>query len=215
MAVGCQVSTHRADQAFITSVDDNIKNNKLYRSRHYTKTYTPPTPTPTPSPPGRPKQHHRFHTEHKKLRLLFCCHIQQKKKKTCRKFQFSHRDFFFVPLTSRVKLCERHDRFPQRVLSSCEKRPRLCAIMSNRERNKKILLELVKRPDNSRCADCRAPGKSDVVAVTLWDIYICIHIHSFDSMDIDLFYLWFRCYRCFLIFNSLIFMFHYSLLGYD
>ncbi|XP_053195065.1 arf-GAP with dual PH domain-containing protein 2 [Scomber japonicus] len=29
--------------------------------------------------------------------------------------------------------------------------------MANRERNKKILLELVKRPDNSVCADCGAP----------------------------------------------------------
>ncbi|XP_023250932.1 arf-GAP with dual PH domain-containing protein 2-like isoform X1 [Seriola lalandi dorsalis] len=29
--------------------------------------------------------------------------------------------------------------------------------MSNCERNKKILLELVKRPGNRRCADCRAP----------------------------------------------------------
>ncbi|XP_026181863.1 arf-GAP with dual PH domain-containing protein 2 isoform X1 [Mastacembelus armatus] len=29
--------------------------------------------------------------------------------------------------------------------------------MANREKNKKILLELLKRPDNSRCADCGAP----------------------------------------------------------
>ncbi|XP_026218054.1 arf-GAP with dual PH domain-containing protein 2 [Anabas testudineus] len=29
--------------------------------------------------------------------------------------------------------------------------------MANRERNKKILLELLKQPDNSRCADCGAP----------------------------------------------------------
>lgn len=35
----------------------------------------------------------------------------------------------------------------------------LCREMANRERNKKILLELVKQSDNSRCADCGEPGK--------------------------------------------------------
>lgn len=31
--------------------------------------------------------------------------------------------------------------------------------MANREKNKKTLLELVKLPENSRCADCGAAGK--------------------------------------------------------
>lgn len=35
----------------------------------------------------------------------------------------------------------------------------LCIEMANHERNKKILLELVRQPDNSLCADCGAPGK--------------------------------------------------------
>lgn len=44
-------------------------------------------------------------------------------------------------------------------LSSFEERARLWSDMASHDRNKKLLLELVKRPDNSRCADCGAPGK--------------------------------------------------------
>lgn len=31
--------------------------------------------------------------------------------------------------------------------------------MANKERNKKLLLEIMKQPDNSHCADCGAPGE--------------------------------------------------------
>lgn len=44
-------------------------------------------------------------------------------------------------------------------LSFFEERTRLWSDMTNHDHNKKLLLELVKRPDNSRCADCGAPGK--------------------------------------------------------
>uniref|UniRef100_A0A3Q0RHH8 ArfGAP with dual PH domains 2 n=1 Tax=Amphilophus citrinellus TaxID=61819 RepID=A0A3Q0RHH8_AMPCI len=45
--------------------------------------------------------------------------------------------------------------------------------MANRERNKKILLELVKQPDNSRCADCGAP-EPDWASYKL-GIFVCLN----------------------------------------
>ncbi|XP_022608232.1 arf-GAP with dual PH domain-containing protein 2-like isoform X2 [Seriola dumerili] len=45
--------------------------------------------------------------------------------------------------------------------------------MSNRERNKKILLELVKRPGNRRCADCRAPDP-DWASYKL-GVFVCLN----------------------------------------
>ncbi|XP_041867823.1 arf-GAP with dual PH domain-containing protein 2 [Melanotaenia boesemani] len=45
--------------------------------------------------------------------------------------------------------------------------------MSNRERNKKILLELVKQPDNNRCADCRAPDP-DWASYKL-GVFVCLN----------------------------------------
>ena len=79
-------------------------------------------------------------------------------KSNWRKFQFSSWHFVrrFPP---RVKLCDHHVWFLRRDSSSCERRPRLCTEMANHERNKKILLELVKQPLNNRCADCGAAGK--------------------------------------------------------
>lgn len=40
-----------------------------------------------------------------------------------------------------------------------ERRPRPPE-MSNHERNKRLLLELLRQPHNDRCADCDAPGES-------------------------------------------------------
>ncbi|XP_069050762.1 arf-GAP with dual PH domain-containing protein 1 isoform X2 [Lepisosteus oculatus] len=45
--------------------------------------------------------------------------------------------------------------------------------MANRDRNKKILLELVKQPDNSTCADCGAP-EPDWASYSL-GIFICLN----------------------------------------
>uniref|UniRef100_A0A669EQY4 ArfGAP with dual PH domains 2 n=1 Tax=Oreochromis niloticus TaxID=8128 RepID=A0A669EQY4_ORENI len=45
--------------------------------------------------------------------------------------------------------------------------------MANRERNKKILLELVKQPDNSRCADCGEP-EPDWASYKL-GIFVCLN----------------------------------------
>ncbi|XP_030591824.1 arf-GAP with dual PH domain-containing protein 2 isoform X1 [Archocentrus centrarchus] len=45
--------------------------------------------------------------------------------------------------------------------------------MANRERNKKILLELVKQPHNSRCADCGAP-EPDWASYKL-GIFVCLN----------------------------------------
>ncbi|XP_071386794.1 arf-GAP with dual PH domain-containing protein 2 isoform X1 [Centroberyx affinis] len=45
--------------------------------------------------------------------------------------------------------------------------------MANRERNKKILLELVKQPDNSRCADCGAPDP-DWASYKL-GVFVCLN----------------------------------------
>uniref|UniRef100_A0AAQ5YM77 ArfGAP with dual PH domains 2 n=1 Tax=Amphiprion ocellaris TaxID=80972 RepID=A0AAQ5YM77_AMPOC len=45
--------------------------------------------------------------------------------------------------------------------------------MANRERNKKILLELVKLQDNSRCADCRAPDP-DWASYEL-GVFVCLN----------------------------------------
>lgn len=40
--------------------------------------------------------------------------------------------------------------------------------MANRERNKKILLELAKQSENNRCADCGAPGEFSLFTVPVW-----------------------------------------------
>uniref|UniRef100_A0A8C4IUH0 ArfGAP with dual PH domains 2 n=1 Tax=Dicentrarchus labrax TaxID=13489 RepID=A0A8C4IUH0_DICLA len=45
--------------------------------------------------------------------------------------------------------------------------------MANHERNKKILLELVKRPDNRRCADCGAPDP-DWASYKL-GVFVCLN----------------------------------------
>ncbi|XP_029914965.1 arf-GAP with dual PH domain-containing protein 2 [Myripristis murdjan] len=45
--------------------------------------------------------------------------------------------------------------------------------MANRERNKKILLELVKQPDNSTCADCGAPDP-DWASYKL-GVFVCLN----------------------------------------
>ncbi|XP_035470355.1 arf-GAP with dual PH domain-containing protein 2 isoform X2 [Scophthalmus maximus] len=45
--------------------------------------------------------------------------------------------------------------------------------MANRERNKKILLQLVKRPDNSWCADCGAPDP-DWASYKL-GVFVCLN----------------------------------------
>uniref|UniRef100_A0A1A7WJR0 ArfGAP with dual PH domains 2 n=2 Tax=Iconisemion striatum TaxID=60296 RepID=A0A1A7WJR0_9TELE len=45
--------------------------------------------------------------------------------------------------------------------------------MSNSEKNKKILLELVKQPDNSRCADCGAP-EPDWACYKL-GVFVCLN----------------------------------------
>uniref|UniRef100_A0A3Q4GE85 Arf-GAP domain-containing protein n=1 Tax=Neolamprologus brichardi TaxID=32507 RepID=A0A3Q4GE85_NEOBR len=45
--------------------------------------------------------------------------------------------------------------------------------MANRERNKKILLELVKQSDNSRCADCGEP-EPDWASYKL-GIFVCLN----------------------------------------
>uniref|UniRef100_A0A1A8N0Y8 ArfGAP with dual PH domains 2 n=2 Tax=Nothobranchius pienaari TaxID=704102 RepID=A0A1A8N0Y8_9TELE len=45
--------------------------------------------------------------------------------------------------------------------------------MSNSERNKKILLELVKQPENSRCADCGAP-EPDWACYKL-GVFVCLN----------------------------------------
>lgn len=86
------------------------------------------------------------------------CSVLWHPKVIWRKFQFSSWHFVrrFPP---RVKLCDHHVCFLRRDSSSCERRPRLCTEMANHERNKKILLELVKQPLNNRCADCGAAGK--------------------------------------------------------
>lgn len=90
---------------------------------------------------------------------------------TRRQFQFSNRD-----------LCQLHfsttcvTMWPQCSVSTAgfiiERQQSLCSGMANRERNKKILLELVKRPDNSVCADCGAPGKGTESPATL-NVNIC------------------------------------------
>ncbi|XP_069005348.1 arf-GAP with dual PH domain-containing protein 2 isoform X1 [Embiotoca jacksoni] len=45
--------------------------------------------------------------------------------------------------------------------------------MANRERNKKMLLELVKQPDNSRCADCGAPDPD--WACCKLGVFVCLN----------------------------------------
>lgn len=40
--------------------------------------------------------------------------------------------------------------------------------MASHGHNNEILLELAKQPDNSRCADCGAPGKRGVCGPTCW-----------------------------------------------
>nr|XP_020472098.1 arf-GAP with dual PH domain-containing protein 2-like [Monopterus albus] len=49
--------------------------------------------------------------------------------------------------------------------------------MSNRERNKKILLELVKQPENRECADCGAPDP-DWASYRL-GVFVCLHCSGF------------------------------------
>lgn len=75
----------------------------------------------------------------------------------CRKFHFFFLLIFFLSrLLLFVEPCDRHAQVQPRDPSVYEPD---CREMANRERNKKILLELVKQPDNSRCADCGEPGE--------------------------------------------------------
>lgn len=63
-----------------------------------------------------------------------------------------------------AKPCAHHVYFGARTSLLDENRDRspcLCLEMANHERNRKILLELLKQPCNSRCADCNAPGKKE------------------------------------------------------
>lgn len=69
-------------------------------------------------------------------------------------------------VSPQVELCGRHADFRWRHLF-CEERARFCSQMANRERNKKLLLELMKQPENKRCADCGASGESSVPCLSL------------------------------------------------
>lgn len=78
--------------------------------------------------------------------------------------------FHFCPLAERIcPACDSHAKLWCAIYLLSWRESRLWhPDMASHGHDKKILLELAKQPDNSRCADCGAPGKRRVCGPTCW-----------------------------------------------